>query len=129
MEILVATGLNPTESRERVSKAIGNIFPSLGFKEKKSKEQCTLLEGSGNDKKDMAALKELLKQQHIRTSARAFMFDKAEENLLSFGLSKQAAYTGKISFVDFDVALGPIWVELKEESPEKLELLIEWLCG
>lgn len=121
MELTVKTELNRTEDSEKVLKALGNVFPAMDFKETKGR-----LVGESNDKKALDAFKEQLERLQIRDSARAFMFANMEEGLLKFGISKQAAYAGSISFVDFPVALGPIEVEINGKDQE-LEELVEWL--
>lgn len=119
MELSVRVEMHPTEDKERVLKAAENIFPSLVFKENKG-----FLEAVGKDQNDLAALKEHLKIQQIRNSARTFLMHSVEDKKLSFGLNKQAALMGKVSFVDFEIALGTIDVEIKGD----LENLIDWLC-
>ena len=121
MELTVKTGLNRTEGSEKVMKALGNVFPAMDFKETKGQ-----LVGKSKDKKALNAFKEHLERLQIRDSARAFMRANMEDGQLKFDISKQAAYAGSISFVDFPVALGPIEVEITGK-PEELEELVGWL--
>ena len=132
MEIVVTAELHPTEDPARVLKALENVFPSLDYKQKKgaaSGSGAGSFSTSGKGMKDLEVLKEHLKQQLIRSSARGFLLARIEDGSLSFGLNKQAAYMGKISFVDFPIALGPISVDITEKGEKELEELVEWLCG
>jgi len=122
VEVAVTARLNPTEGKEKLLKALENVFPSMEFKLVDG-----LFEGFGEGNEVFAILKEHLKLQLIRASARSFLRARLEDGQLSFGINKQAAYMGKISFVDFPIALGSITVELVGKDDE-LETLVEWLC-
>lgn len=121
MDLTVKAVVNPTERADKVLKAVENLFPNLEFGEKDG-----VLSARGINKNDLATFKELLKQQQIRDTARGFLSKRIDGNKLSFQLNKQAAYMGKVNFVDFDIALGTIRVEIKGKD---LEGLVEWLCG
>jgi len=119
MKLRVSGEFHPTEEKTKLLRALENVFPNLEFKEKNN-----LLEATGNDLNDLIALKELFKVQTIRDTARAFLEHKVEGDKLSFELNKQAAFMGKINFVDFDIALGTIKVEIKEPGD-----VINWLTS
>ena len=120
MRVEVSATVNPTESVERVSQALESIFPAVEFKESGRR-----IVGENNDRNSLADFKELLKNQKIRDSARAFLLRATEKNKMVFQLNKQVAYVGKISFLDFEVALGAIEVSIEDD---KLENLVGWLC-
>jgi len=119
--ITVKAVVNPTESADRVLKAAENLFPSLEFG-----EDSGALLARGDDKSDLGAFKELLRQQQIRDTARGFLLKRMEGDGVSFQLNKQAALMGKVNFVDFEVALGTISVQITDKD---LGSLIDWLCG
>jgi predicted RNA binding protein with dsRBD fold (UPF0201 family) len=119
MELKITAKVNPTEDKGRVLEAVENIFPSVEFKVGET------ITGLSGDRMALHEFKEKLKTQVIRESARAFMLGHIEEETLAFGLNKQAALMGKVNFVDFDVALGTIRVEVKDRD---LEGLVDWLC-
>lgn len=121
MELSVKSEFHPTEDRKKVLRAVENLFPSLEFKEKAGSFM-----GEGADRNDLAAFKELLKLQQIRATARTFLERRAEDDKLEFQLNKQAAFAGKVNFVDFDIALGPIEVRIKDKD---LAGLVDWLCS
>jgi uncharacterized protein len=122
MEIVVIAKVWPTEDKERVLKAVENVFPTLEFKGKDA------LLAKSSKKDDLLPLKELLKIQQIRFAASGFLMGAIDGEMMAFGLNKQAAFMGKISFVDFDIALGPIEVKITGESQDELSDLVEWLC-
>jgi predicted RNA binding protein with dsRBD fold (UPF0201 family) len=124
VDVAVTARLNPTESKEKLLRALENVFPDLEFNLADG-----LFGGFGEGKEALAILKEHLKLQLIRNSARSFLRARIEDETLSFGINKQAAYMGKISFVDFPIALGTITVEITGKDSDELEKLVEWLCG
>ena len=119
MELAVKAPLNKTESSDKLLRAVENLFPSLEFKEKGG-----FLQSKGSDRNDLAAFKELLKLQQIQDTAKAFLNGSIDGERMIFELNKQAAYMGKVNFVDFPIALGTIIVEIKDRDPEAL---IDWL--
>jgi hypothetical protein len=121
MKLSVKTEINPTESREKLLQACENVFPNVEFKEQEG-----FFVGKGEERNDLAELKELLKEEHIRATAKAFLGKRIGDGRLAFNLNKQAASMGKANFVDFPIALGTIEVTLQDED---LEGLVEWLCG
>ncbi len=121
INIVVRAVINPTESEDKVSRAVENLFPNMEFNREENE-----LVARGNDINDLAALKELLKNQNIRDAARSFLSKYEEGNTLLFELNKQAAFAGRANFVDFDIALGAITVEIKGSN---LQGLIDWLCN
>ncbi len=119
MKLLVKAEFHPTEEKTKVLKALENIFPNLDFK-----EIGNMLEAMGDNLTDLAAFKELLKVQSIRGTSRSFLESQTEDNKIIFELNKQAAFMGKVNFVDFDMALGTIKVEINEVKD-----VIDWLTN
>lgn len=120
MEFEISAPVNPTEEKAKVKKALENVFPFTEIKEEES-----LLHGSGDDKEGLLALKEHIRQQQIKETARAFFLGNLNGEKLSFSLNKQAAIMGKVNFVDFPISLGTIDVTIRDEKAEEL---ISWLC-
>lgn len=118
MRVKVSAPVYPTEDLEKVSGALEKIFPAIEFKGRE-------LIGESSDKNSLVDFKERLKNQGIRGSARAFLLNSVEKDKLIFQINKHAACMGKVSFVDFEVALGTIKVSIEDEN---LEALVEWLC-
>lgn len=116
MEVLIKCPVNPTENPEKVRKAVMNIFPEA---------EINIGEGSLTGRAtSLDRFREILRDLRIRDSARAFLMANIEENQVSFSISKQAAYMGKISFGGLNPALGEIEILIKDDDPKTL---IRWL--
>jgi predicted RNA binding protein with dsRBD fold (UPF0201 family) len=108
--------INPTEDPEKVKKAVLNIFPDADIE---------IAEGELKaGTKSLERFKEILREQRIRYSARAFLSANIHGNSIIFSISKQAAYMGKISFGGLNQALGEIEITIEDENPKNL---VEWL--
>ena len=80
-------------------------------------------------KKILSPIRDKLKKQRIRDSARKVLLRSMEPNTVSFFLNKQAAFMGRIHFVtdpEQEDYLGPITVTIEAEE-EQLKKIIDWL--
>lgn len=111
----------PTEPEEKVGHAIENIFPGAKLHFIQQKGYVDRLEGTAG----LGHLHELLRKQQILDTARSAMYKDLKDDEISFELSKQAAYMGELNFLDHDVALGGINVNIKFKDPM---LIIDWLA-
>ena len=116
MEVGIVSPLHRTEDPEKVKKAITNIFPDCALEEKEH-------EIAGKSP-SLERFREILRDLRIRDTARHFLTGKIEGDRISFSISKQAAYMGKISFGGTNPALGEIEIEIMDGNPDRL---IEWL--
>ncbi len=84
-----------------------NIFPDLQIEQRDEK-----LVGitQAVDK-----LEELLRQQKIRSAARAIFLKSVEGNTLKFRLNKQVAFVGKVNFAERS-PLGDMEVRIEDEN-------------
>jgi len=121
----VRATVNPTESMEKVARAVRNMLGDVELLE--SENGCLMiLEGRLDRIEDLAPLRAILTKMRIRNAARSFFTRIAQENLLSFGLNKQAAYAGRASFYSsVESQLGPIQVTIKGDVPE----VVAYLCN
>jgi len=104
--IKIATPVKPTESREKVMKALGNLFPDVEFSGKEK------IGGKADDIRTLEVFIEKIKKQEISETAKSLLASCSDsEGKLRFELNKQAAYAGKVNFTDFDTPLGNITVE------------------
>ena len=96
-----------TESKEKVEKALKNVFPSVEF---------TLSEGhytgKSQDIQSLDHFRALLKYQQIRDTANTMLKRSLHNGELVFYLNKQAAFMGKVNFSE-ECPLGPITVNVK----------------
>ena len=74
----------------------------------------------------LSHVRELLRRQRIREAGRAFLSRRSEGDTLSFGINRQAAYAGRISFYRAQVApLGPIQVTVRGDIGKVVDYLCE----
>lgn len=106
-QVVVRTVCKPTESVEKVMKSMLNIFPDLQI-EQRDEELVGITQA-------VDKLEELLRQQKIRSAARAIFLKSVEGNTLKFRLNKQVAFVGKVSFAERS-PLGDMEVRIEDEN-------------
>jgi predicted RNA binding protein with dsRBD fold (UPF0201 family) len=120
MKISVSVPVYPTETQEKIEKALENLFPDLHVTESdKGLSACS------EDKTALNTLRKLLEQQRIRDTARDILVRHTEDNTLTFFLNKQAAYMGKINFSE-ECPLDPIKISI---TARDISSVIQYLCG
>jgi uncharacterized protein len=102
----------PTEDPIKVKAAILGIFPDSRIEEEDS--------GLVAHSDSLQQFEEIIRNQHIRDSARAVLFRGRKDNMVVMRLNKQAAFVGKLSFVEEDVPLGAIEVIVEDKDIEKV---------
>ncbi|MEM2007199.1 MAG: RNA-binding domain-containing protein [Sulfolobales archaeon] len=122
----VETEVRPTESLDKVSKAIKNVL-DVELVEVELSEGYRLLVGESNSLESLRKLHQALRQHRILDSARAYMLKNRKGNSLELKLHKQAAFAGRISLVTYDEEspLGPIRVLVVSD---KIDELVDWLA-
>ena len=117
--IRISCRVNPTESPEKVMKALTNMFG-----------QIELAEAEGNltaELKGYMSLKELrakIAQDKIRTTLSNTLTRWTDGDKLSFGLNRQAAYAGHVSLsLENEDPMGPIYVEVEGDVDEVVTFL------
>jgi hypothetical protein len=116
LQIDIETTVHPTESVEKIQRAISNLFPDTVFYE----PQDGRLWGTA---RAIGKLKERLAAQAIRDASRKVLLNGIRPGHLFFALSKQVAYVGRVNFSD-DGPLGDIIVIVRTEQPG---LLVDYL--
>lgn len=125
MEGVVRVEVHPTESIEKVVKAVQTVMGEIELHES-DRGHITVLEGRLEKMDDLLPLRDLLTRMRIRDAAFSLLTGAAANESLSFGLNKQAAYAGRPSFHSLGTSpTGPIQVELSGD----IEKIIEFLCG
>ncbi|MCK4366819.1 MAG: hypothetical protein KAW84_02590 [Thermoplasmata archaeon] len=109
MRIEVRTPCNPTEDARKVERAMKNVFPDLDIR-----KEAGFLIGTGTSAERFG---ELLKNQRIRSAARAVFLSSRSGNEVSFTLNKQVAFIGKVSFGSGS-PLGDIEVKMTDKDIE-----------
>ncbi len=123
----VEAEVNPTESEEKVKKAIENVLGALQLHSKPNRKQ-SILVGEHQGREVLTNLHDLLHREQIRAAARMALLEGVSGETIQFCLNKQVAYAGHVSFAK-EVAespLGPIKVRIACKNPRKL---VEWLTS
>jgi len=117
IEVSVMTSVRPTESTEKVAKAIENLFFGLDLDIGES-----LVEGRGGID-SLKTFHRLLREQRILDTARAVLLRGTIGDDIQFRLSKQAATVSRINFPPEEEMLGSIHVNIN--GPD---WLLDWLA-
>lgn len=103
------TRVYPTENEEKLKKAVKNIFDI------ELKREDDYLIGKSRKIESLDILKEKLKSQAIRNSARSIFLKNVTGKKLKFRLNKQAAFVGVVNFLESS-KLGEIEVEIESDD-------------
>jgi len=126
ISVHVEVEINPTESEDKVKRAIENVFGNIETKVQPIYKG-GLLTAETKGLESLTKLYNLLRRERIRNAARGALFEGMSGKTVSFCLNKQVAYAGHVSFSK-EVAespLGPIKVKIECENPREL---IDWLA-
>jgi predicted RNA binding protein with dsRBD fold (UPF0201 family) len=122
----VEVEIHPTESEEKVKRAVENIFGEISMQIKPlSRGSLLIAEAKGLE--SLTKLYNLLRRERIRDAARGIFYDGMRGKTVSFCLNKQVAFAGHVSFSKetAESPLGPIKVRIECENPREL---IDWLA-
>jgi predicted RNA binding protein with dsRBD fold (UPF0201 family) len=122
----VEAEINPTESEERVKRAVANLFGELPV-EVKPAAKGSILTAEGKGQNVLIPLRDALCRDHIRDASRKPLYQGSRDNIITFYLNKQVAFAGHVSFsqAEGESPLGPIKVTVECENPPEL---INWLA-
>lgn len=125
--IHIETQVNPTESEEKVRKAIENLFGNLKINVE-SIYRGVKISSESKSLEILAKFQNLLRREHIRAAARTVLFGGTRDKNLTFCLNKQVAYVGHISFANEEAEspLGPIKIKIHCNNPREV---INWLTA
>jgi predicted RNA binding protein with dsRBD fold (UPF0201 family) len=126
VEVYVEVEINPTESEDKVKRAVENMFGNIPI-QVRSLVRGSLLTAETKGFEALTKLYNLLRRERIRDAARGVLFEGLSENTITFYLNKQVAYAGHVSFSKAvaESPLGPIKVQIKCNNPRQL---IDWLA-
>ncbi len=108
IEIIIETEVYPTEDVEKIKDAILKIFPDAKI-EVLAGEIRALSQSIENFGK-------ILKEERIRDAARSVLLGNLYDDEIIFGINKQAATVGKISFSVGNVPLGDMKITIRGEN-------------
>ena len=125
--VYIETEINPTESEDKVKRAIENIFGNIQPKIQPIYKGA-ILTAQAKGIETLTKLQNLLRRERIRDAARKALFEGLNGKTISFCLNKQVAYAGHVSFSKetAESPLGPIKIKIKCENPRQL---VDWLVS
>ena len=117
--IRISCRLNPTESPEKVRKALTNMFGQIEPVEVEGNLTAEL-EGYMS----LRDLRAKIAQDKIRTTLSNTLTRWTDGDKLSFGLNRQAAYAGHVSLtLQNEDPMGPIYVEVEGDIDQVVTFL------
>ncbi|MEZ0290528.1 MAG: RNA-binding domain-containing protein [Sulfolobales archaeon] len=126
MKLQVETDLRFTEDQEKVVRALKNLFDLEKIEIVESGRFYKVI-GYSDQVSSLKRFRERIWSQRILDTARSIMLSSLSNNRIEFKLHKQAAYTGRVSFVDDEreSSLGAIRVVIETSNPNEL---IDWIA-
>ncbi len=123
----IEADINPTESEEKVKRAIENVFGIVETKVEPLYRGVRIF-ATVKGPEALTRLRNLLRRERIRTAARTVLVRGIDHNTLSFCINKQVAYAGHLSFCqeESESPLGPIRVKIECENPR---WFIDWMTS
>jgi predicted RNA binding protein with dsRBD fold (UPF0201 family) len=124
--IHIETDVNPTESEEKVKKALTNLFGELDTKTIPLQKGAQIIaQEKGLD--TLSIFRNILARDKIRDSARKALREGIRDETVTFYMNKQVAFAGHVSFSESDAEspLGPIKVVIQTSDPMQL---LDWLA-
>jgi predicted RNA binding protein with dsRBD fold (UPF0201 family) len=125
--VRVETEVNFTEDKEKVERAVANIFENVSLGTKQSfKGSVLVAEAEGQEA--LVKFRRLLSLDRIRDAARKVLLGGLRGKAIRFCLNKQVAFVGHVSFSEevSESPLGPLRVTVECEDPRQL---IDWLAS
>ncbi len=107
LRVRVETSCGATENPAKVRRALLNLFPDLAFEREDERVIATTA--------SMATLRDRIRRQRIRDTARAQLLAGREGDRTHVALSKQAAFMGIVSLAAGS-PLGDIDVEIESDD-------------
>jgi hypothetical protein len=122
VSVEVQTALVPTEDETKVERAILKLFPSAHIERITKPDDTVALSARGNGLEFLSNLRNLIRQQRIRSAARLILTRSLHESQFQFYLNKQAAFMGRVSFCEpeGESPHGPISVQVECEDPQSV---------
>jgi len=125
--VTIEAEINPTESEEKVKKAVWNLFGDVST-QITSIHKGFLLIAKARGLDALSTLRNILRRERIRDASRKPLFQGLSgSDEIIFYLNKQVAFAGHVSFSEeiSESPLGPIKVTIQCENPREL---IDWLA-
>ncbi len=124
--VRLETEVNPTETEEKVAKAVANMFDNITLQTKPA-YRGSVVTGETKGQEALIKFRNLLRNDRVRDAARRVLNGSIRGNVISFCLNKQVAFAGHVSFSQevSESPLGPLKVTIECDEPRQL---IDWLA-
>jgi hypothetical protein len=122
VSVAVQTALEPTEDERNVERALLKLFPSAHIERITRPNDSLALSTRGSGVEFLNNLRNLIRQQRIRSAARSILTRSLSGSTLQFYLNKQAAFMGRVSFCEAvgESPHGPISIQVECEDPQSV---------
>jgi hypothetical protein len=122
LTVAVQTPLEPTEDESKVERALLKLFPSAHIERITKHDDTVALSAHGNGLEFLSNLRNLIRQQRIRSAARSILIRSLRGGTFQLYLNKQAAFMGRVSFCEAarESPHGPISIQLECEDPQSV---------
>ena len=124
MRLRISASVFPTEDKEKVLRALQNIFPDIDFNEGHDNGDTVVLRGELTNPENMAfsQFQELLRHRKIRDSVEALLHRNYADGKTRLELNKQAAFIGRLNIAEKH-PLGSIMIEIECEKEQIHEIV------
>lgn len=124
--LTVTCEVRPTEDKDKVVKAVTNLF-NLDKIEILENYPYSRLVGESSKIESLVKLHRILRQERILDTFRSVLLSNKVGNTTEFRLNKQSAHVGRVTLVtlDSESPLGPITVRI---TSDKIDEVIDWLA-
>ncbi len=117
LEVNLVVRIKPTEDPDKVLDAVKNIFPDLDFE---IKEDRIVGKGSGIDA--LRRFVEIVGREAIIPRTLQLLKERRRGDSIVIPIDKEVATIGRISY-DEEGEMGPIWLEIRGDVEEVIDLL------
>lgn len=106
--------MQPTEDIEKVKTAIMNLCPTATFKGTHHEEHGNILEAHATGPESITTFAQKFREQRILQAVRNQLLQLVQDNMLTFGMQRQAAFVNRFHLCDLNdtTAMGPIHVKI-----------------
>ena len=128
VNVTAEAAVEPTEDEKKVERALLKLFPPGHVEKRVEKGDTIALSVHGTDLNFLVGLRNLIRQERIRNTARAIFLRSARERVLRIYLNKQAAFMGRVSFcAPFgESPHGPISIEVESDD---MQTIVDFLAS
>ncbi|SFM72597.1 RNA-binding domain-containing protein [Methanolobus profundi] len=128
IKVTVSVVVNPTESKDKVSSALSQLFPDIDFDYEEMPEKSGQFIGE-SDIYGLKNIHHMIREEEIIDTSRTRLNVGLSEDGLetSFIISKQVATVGRLNYPAQAEPLGSIDVTIEADDTSEMERFFDWL--